>query len=78
LQDSGFSARPASSLSSQPGCPGVKIMCENTRREPASSLIFLRASAICSLVRNQSCSISDGAEEISEILVSLSRNISFL
>jgi hypothetical protein len=51
---------------------GVKIMWQNTRRELASSLIFLRA------VRNQSCSMSEGADEINAILVSLSRNISFL
>jgi len=30
------------------------------------------------LVRNQSCSMSEGADEINEILVSLSRKISFL
>jgi len=57
---------------------GVELMWQKTRREPASSLIFLRASAICSLVRNQSCSMSEGADEINEILVSLSRKISFL
>ena len=62
----------------QPGWPGVKMQCAKSRLEPASSFIFLRASAICSLVRNQSCSMSEGALEISEILVSLSRNISFL
>jgi hypothetical protein len=51
-------------LSSQPGCSGVKIMWQNTRRDPVSSFIFLRASAICSLVRNQSCSMSESADEI--------------
>jgi len=55
----------------------VKVMRQNTRRVPASSLIFFRDSDICSLRRNQPCSMSDRAEEISEILGSPSRNISF-
>jgi hypothetical protein len=38
--------------SSQPGRPGVKMMWENMRREPASLFTFSRAAAICSLVRN--------------------------
>ena len=61
-----------------PESEGNEIAIVRAGRDPASSFILLRASAICSLVRNQSCSMSEGADEISEILVSLSRNISFL
>ena len=43
------------------------------RFEPALLFTFALASAICRLVRNQSSGVSDGAEEISAILVSLSR-----
>jgi hypothetical protein len=40
---------------------------------PASLFTLSRASIIISLVRNQSRGISEGEEEISAILVSLSR-----
>ncbi len=52
------------------------MMWEKRRRAPASLFTLSRAAAICSFVRNQSCGMSDGAEEMSAILVSLSRKIS--
>ena len=57
-----------------PAAPGEDLV-KNSRREPVSSFTFLRAAAICSLVRNHP-SISDGDDDQRD-LVSESRNISF-
>jgi hypothetical protein len=73
LIESGLSSSARSSASSQPGVPGMMIACASMRSVPALAFTRLRASAICRLVRNQSSGSSDGADEISAILVSLSR-----
>jgi hypothetical protein len=79
LIESGLSwVRSFSRFSSQLGWPGVKMAWANIRRDPASLFTLSRAAAAIELVRNQSAGTSDGADEISDILVSLSRNISFL